>query len=158
MKGLKTYAATALLVFAGISVANAQDGQSCRRSAGRIVGQSLAGLAGAWVGGVGMWTLFDRDDDPNRRVKGDAGYVPNANTAFAAGSWVGATLGVYAAGNRRRQCGRLLSTAVGALVPSIPLFFGRDEPYLPVIGVVIVAPLQSIGGLIGYRVGAGRSR
>jgi len=116
----------------------------CRRSAVRTVGQFLAGVGGSWVVGLAAFKMFDDPGGPDRRVKGDEGYTPNANTAYAIGSLVGAVAGVYLSGPRPTQCGSLLRTTIGAAVPSIPLFFGRDEPYTPLFGVVLAAPAQSL--------------
>src|SRR5688500_15026416 len=71
---------------------------TCKRTVAPVALQFIGGLAGAWVGGMGAWSAIDDIDAPDRKVKGDAGYQPNANTAYAIGSWVGSTLGVYATG------------------------------------------------------------
>jgi hypothetical protein len=44
------------------------------------------------------------------------------------------------------------ATLLGAAVASIPTALGRHEPYLPLLGIVIGAPLQAIGATIGYQV------
>jgi len=121
---------------------------SCKRSGGRIVGQLASGVIGAWIGGIVPFAMIDDPLAPDRRVKGDNGYQPNANTAFAIGSWVGSTLGTFLAGPR--GCGSFARTALGTGIPSAVLLLGRDEPYLPLIGVVLIAPLQAIGGTLMY--------
>ena len=124
---------------------------SCRRSPGKAALQIGAGVLGAWIGGMGSWAAIDDIDAPDRRVKGDAGYQPNANTAYAIGSWAGSTLGVYGAGRLLKpRCGSLIATAVGAGLPSLFLAFGRHEPYLPIIGVIVAAPFQAIGGAVAW--------
>lgn len=141
-----------LVVLAPIESLTAQQRMAdCDRSAGRIALQLLAGTAGAWIGGMGAWKLFDRPEGSDRRVDGDAGYTPNANTAFALGSWAGSTAGVYLAEPRRKECGSLLGTATGTGVASIPLFLGRHNGYLPILGVAFGAPLQAVAGTVTFR-------
>ena len=144
-------AALLLLISASPGALAAQEGHAdCKRSASRVAVQLLAGTVGAWVGGMGAWAVFDDPEGSDRRVEGDAGYTPNANTAYALGSWVGATAGVYLTGSRRGECGSLLGTALGTGVVTLPLFLGRHNPYLPVIGVVVAAPLQGLMGTVGF--------
>lgn len=128
-----------------------QPGDHCKRSAVQVGVQVLAGTVGAWAGGLGAWKVFDDPGGPDRRVDGDAGYTPNANTAFAVGSWVGSTAGVYLAGSRRRECGSVLGTALGTGVASIPLFLGRHNGYLPILGVTLGAPFQATLGTVTFR-------
>jgi hypothetical protein len=85
----------------------------------------------------------------DRKVKGDAGYTPNANTAFAIGSWVGATTGAILVAPWGAGC-RAHMTAIGTALPTIPLLFGREEPYLPFIGLLFITPLQALGGVMAY--------
>ena len=133
-----------------------------RRIAARTVAASGAAgwleackVAGAFVGaaaaGLGAWKLLDDPYGPGRRVKGDEGYTPAANTAYAIGSYAGGTLVAYAIGRSDGSHGSLLATAAGAGVPSVPLFLGRNEPYLPLLGLVFGAPLQALGGTVGYQ-------
>ena len=128
-----------------------QRSADCKRSASRVGIQLLAGTVGAWVGGVGAWKAFDRPEGADRRVDGDAGYTPNANTAFAVGSWVGSTAGVYLGGDRRKACGNLAATALGTGVASVPLFLGRHNGYLPILGVVFGAQFQAVAGTVTFR-------
>lgn len=122
--------------------------RSCKRSGARIVGQLALGVIGAWIGGIVPFAAIDDVNAPDRRVKGDEAYQPNANTAFAIGSWVGSTLGTFLAGPQ--GCGSFGRTALGTGIPSVVLLLGRDDPYLPLIGVVLIAPLQAIGGTLMY--------
>ena len=117
----------------------------------RIAGQIVGSALGAAALGFGAWYLLDDPEGSDRRVKGDAGYTPNANTAYAVGSLVGATVVAYLIGRGDGSRGSLAATALGAAIPSVPLFFGRHEPYLPIIGIVLGAPLQGIGATIGYQ-------
>lgn len=153
MHRLHVYAACALLCTGLATALPAQGKQTCRRSVGNVLGQFAVATVGAWAGGAIGYTTFDRGTP---HVTGDAGYFPNANTAFALGSWAGSTIGAYWAGKRRSECGRFWTTAVGTFVPTVPLLFGRHQPYLPLIGAVYVAPLQAVGGVIGFP--SGRTR
>ena len=117
------------------------------RIAAQIVGSALA--AGAV--GFAAWTVFDNPEGSDRRVKGDAGYTPNANTAFAVGSFVGSAVAAYAIGRGDGSRGSLITTALGAAIATVPIALGRDEPYLPLIGIVLGAPLQAIGATLGYQ-------
>lgn len=120
-----------------------QPAPACRRSTARAVGQFAAGVLGAWIGGVVPYQMLDDIDAPSRRVKGDAGYQRNANVAFALGSWVGSAAMV--ALTRSPGCGSMQSAMFGAAIPSALLLAGYDEPYLPVLGVFLGAPAQSLG-------------
>ena len=116
-----------------------------RNNVGRFVG----GLVGAWVVGMVAFRAFDDPNGSDRRVKGDAGYTPNANTAFALGSWVGSATGVYLASNDR-ACGSLVKALLVTAIPSAPLLLGRNEPLLPFLGVVLGAPAQSLVATLSY--------
>jgi hypothetical protein len=123
--------------------------ERCQRRTRAVVGQILAGTAGAWVGGLAAFARFDDPYGPGRRVKGDAGYTPDANTAYAVGSFVGAVAGVELAA--RFRCGSALRSMLGAAAPSALLLLGRDEPYLFVLGVLFVAPVQAAGATLARR-------
>ena len=110
----------------------------------------VAGTIGAWLAGLVAFKAFDDPGGSDRRVKGDAGYMPNANTAYAIGSWVGSTLTVHLAGRKYGSCGSLARAAIGAGIPSAVLLLGRNEPYLPLFGVVLGAPAQAIGATIAH--------
>jgi len=113
--------------------------------------QVAAGVAGAWLVGMAAWSAIDDPMAPDRKVKGDAGYQPNANTAYAIGSWVGSTLAVYAVGKAfDGHTGSLGGTAIGTGIVSVFLLLGREEPYLPLIGLAIGAPLQALAGVVGH--------
>src|SRR5437868_6447731 len=97
---------------------------------GQLVGGALA-AAGA---GFLAWGAYENPNGTDRRVKGDEGYTPNANTAYAIGSYAGVVAATHLIGRLDGSRGNLLGTALGAAIPSLPLFFGRNEPYLPLIG------------------------
>jgi len=121
---------------------------SCKRSKVDIMGQLATGILGAWIGGAAAYAAVYELDPSEMRVRGDAGYKPNANTAFAIGSWAGSTALVFVAG--RRACGSLGRTALGTGIPSAVLLFGRHEGYLPILGALFIAPLQSLGGTLMF--------
>jgi hypothetical protein len=122
-----------------------------RGSVARIAGQVVGGALAAGLVGFVAWNLLDDPEGPDRRVKGDAGYTPNANTAYAAGSFVGAVLAVYLIGRGDGSRGSLAATALGAGVATIPLALGRHEPYLPIIGIALGAPAQAAAATLGYQ-------
>jgi hypothetical protein len=117
----------------------------------RAVGQTVVGYVAAVTLGFAAWSIVDDPEGSDRRVKGDAGYTPNANSAFAVASFVGATAATYIVGRGDGSRGSLLATALGAGIPSVVLLAGRHEPYLPPIGIVLVLPFQAVGGTLGYR-------
>jgi hypothetical protein len=125
---------------------------SCKRSNVDVLGQLATGVIGAWVGGLGAYLAVDAIDPSETKVDGDAGYKPNANTAWALGSWAGSTTLIFLAGRRagRRACGSFSRTALGTGIPSVVLLLGRDEGYLPLLGVLFGAPLQAIGGTLTF--------
>jgi hypothetical protein len=130
----------------------AQQAGRTRGSSGRIVGQIAGGAVGAAVVGVLAFLALDNPEGSDRRVSGDAGYTPNANTAYALGSFVGSTAAVYLIGRGDGSRASIGATALGTGVATVPLLFGRHEPYLPLIGIVLVAPAQGILGTVGYQV------
>jgi hypothetical protein len=125
--------------------------EAARASNGRIAGQIVGSLLAAAIVGWTAWAVVDNPEGSDRRVKGDAGYTPNANTAYAVGSFVGSTVTAYLIGRGDGSRGSLAATAFGAGIPSIALALGRHEPYLNVYGVVFGAPLQAIGATVGYQ-------
>jgi hypothetical protein len=127
---------------------NFQTAEDCKRSRVEVLGQLMTGVLGVWIGGLGAYIVVDRLDKSGREVKGDAGYSPNANTAYAIGSWAGSTVLTYLGGPR--GCGSLGRTAIGTGIPSAFLLLGRHEPYLPLLGVVLYAPLQAAGGTLMF--------
>ena len=114
----------------------------CERSAPRALVQFGAGLVGSWSGGLTAFSVIDDVNAPNRRVKGDAGYQRDANVAYALGSWAGSAFGVALAGTR--GCQSFWRAMIGAGIPSVVMMLGYDEPYLPLLGMVFGAPLQSL--------------
>jgi hypothetical protein len=97
------------------------------------------------------WKALDDPEGSDRRVKGDAGYTPNANTAFAVGSYLGSAVATHMIGRGDGSRGSFAATALGAAIATIPIALGRHQPYLPLIGLVFGAPLQAIGGTLGYQ-------
>jgi hypothetical protein len=122
-----------------------------RASNARIAAQIGGGALAAGLVGMAAWALLDDAEGSDRRVKGDAGYTPNANSAYAAGSFLGSVLAVYWLGRGDGSRGSLGATALGAGLATIPLALGRHEPYLPIIGLVLGAPAQAVGATIGYQ-------
>ena len=122
-----------------------------RASSGRIAAQLVGSALAAGAAGFLAWQLLDDPEGADRRVKGDAGYTPNANSAYAAGSFVGSVVAAYLIGRGDGSRGSLGATALGAGLATIPLALGRDEPYLPLIGLVLGAPAQAIGATLGYQ-------
>jgi hypothetical protein len=122
-----------------------------RASASRIAAQIVGGALAAGLLGMVAWTLLDDPEGADRRVKGDAGYTPNANSAYAAASFVGSVVTVYWVGRGDGSRGSLAATVVGAGLATIPLALGRHEPYLPIIGLVLGAPAQALGATLGYQ-------
>jgi hypothetical protein len=122
-----------------------------RAANARIAAQIGGGALAAGLLGFAAWTVVDDPEGSDRRVKGDAGYTPNANTAFAVGSFIGSTVTAYLIGRGDRSRGSFAATAVGAAIATIPIALGRHEPYLPLIGLVLGAPLQAIGATLGYQ-------
>ena len=120
-------------------------------STARIAGQIAGGALAAAALGAVAWAAFDNPEGSDRRVKGDAGYTPNANSAYAAASFIGSTAAVYWIGRGDGSRGSLAATALGAAVVTIPLALLRHEPYLPVIGIVLGAPLQAVAAAVGYQ-------
>ena len=114
-----------------------------------ITGQIITGSLAAAGGGFLAWATYDHPNGPDRRVKGDAGYTPNANTAYALGSFAGAVAATHLVGRIDGSRGNLLGTAIGAAIPTIPLLFARHDPYLPIYGVILAAPAQALGGMLG---------
>jgi hypothetical protein len=126
--------------------------QAATRAANaRVAAQIGGGALVAGVAGFVAWKLLDNPEGSDRRVKGDAGYTPNANTAFAVGSYVGSTVAVYLIGRGDGSLGSFGATAFGAAIATIPIALSRHEPYLPLIGLVLGAPLQAVGATLGYQ-------
>ena len=124
----------------------------CKRSKADFMGQWATGVLGAWIGGIVAYAVVDKLDPSEPRYRGDGTYKPNANTAFAIGSWVGSTALIVRAGRRagRRGCGSFGGAALGAAVPTVVLLLGRHEPLLPLLGALYIAPLQGLGGTLTF--------
>jgi hypothetical protein len=118
-----------------------------------MTGQVVGGALAAAALGFGLWTLVDDPEGSDRKVKGDAGYTPNANTAYAIGSFVGAVAAVQLIGQGDGSRSSIARTAIGASIATIPMLFMREEPYLPILGILFGAPLQAAGATWGYRSG-----
>ncbi len=116
---------------------------SCERSRIGALGQAGAGLLGAWFGGISAYTAVNEWDSFRQRSNGDDPYKPDANTAYAIGSWAGSTALIFFTGKPR--CGSFGRTALGTGIPSVLLLFGRYEAYLPILGVIL-APVQAAVG------------
>ncbi|MFL5562458.1 MAG: hypothetical protein ACJ79K_13370 [Gemmatimonadaceae bacterium] len=112
-------------------------------------------IAGGMLGAIAVGLLaarpYSKVDSPDRRVKGDEGYSPKANVAYAIGSFVGSTSVAYAIGRSDGSHGSLLATALGAAIPTTLVGLAWNDPYAMVLGVVVVAPLQGVGAKIGYQ-------
>ena len=113
--------------------------------------QFAIGTLAAMAVGVAAFAYYDDPEGPGRRVKGDEGYTPKANAAFAIGSFAGATLASYFFGRSDGSHGSFLATALGAGIGTIPVAIAYNDPYAPFVGVLISAPLQGLGAEIGYQ-------
>lgn len=113
--------------------------------------QLAVGILAAMAVGIGAFAYYDDPEGPGRRVKGDEGYTPKANVAFAIGSFAGATLGSYLVGRSDGSHGSFLATALGAGIATVPVALAWNDPYAPYLGVLIGAPLQGVGARIGYQ-------
>ena len=113
--------------------------------------QFAIGTLAAMAVGIAAFAYYDDPEGPGRRVKGDEGYTPKANAAFAIGSFAGATLASYLVGRSDGSHGSFLATALGAGIGTIPVAIAYNDPYAPFVGVIIGAPLQGLGARIGYQ-------
>jgi len=136
----------------------AQAPQGERSRGGRIALQFLASSAGA--AGVGLVGYFMFDDVGTKRVEGDAGYTRAGNVAYLVGSATGATLGAHLVGRSMGGHSPLWATAAGAAVGTLPLFLaaGIDEPYLPLMGIILGWIPQAAFATIGYEAAGSRPR
>lgn len=120
-------------------------------STSHVVAQLVGGVLGAWAGGsVGYKIAEGAADD--RTVKGDAGYSPAGNVGYAVGSGLGSALAVYAVGLAGPSRGSPLVTTFFAGMGSLALVPLIDDPYMPLFGVVLVAPLQAVAATVGFNV------
>jgi hypothetical protein len=136
-----------VLVFDEAAAAQAAE----RASGGRRLAQVSAGYLGGVLLGFAAWKLLDSPEGADRRVKGDAGYTPNALTAYALGSFVGSTALVYLVGRGDGSNGSLARTMIGTGAPTLVMLLGRHEPYLPILGILLGTPLQAILGSNSYQ-------
>jgi hypothetical protein len=121
----------------------------CGRSTGRVLLQLGAGLAGAWIGGA--WGFEIGDEFGTSKPQGDAVLNRAGNNGYIVGSLIGSTLAVYLTGNRPRRCGSAWRSGLGSAMATSLLLLDAGDAYLPIIGVLFVAPLQSVGGVALYR-------
>lgn len=108
----------------------------------------VAGILGAVTAGALAYRTAEALAD-DRAVKGDAGYSPAGNVAFVPGSLLGAATGAYAVRRSGGGQGSFGLALLGAAIPSTLLLLGLDEPYMPIIAVATVVPLQSLGARMG---------
>jgi hypothetical protein len=113
--------------------------------------QAIGGAVVGSIVGIVAWKHYDNPYGLDRRVRGDEGYTPNANIAYAIGSFVGSTVAVQLIGQTDGSRSPIWSTALGAGLGSIPGFLSRDEPFLPLLGSVFFSPLQGGLGMVGYQ-------
>jgi hypothetical protein len=113
--------------------------------------QVVAGYMSAMLIGFVSWKAFDEPAGKHSRVKQDWGYTPRAHIALAIGSFAGATAGVWGSGRVRGSKGKMLGTAIGVAIPTVPLLLENDNPLLPFIAAIAGMPLQGILGYVGYR-------
>lgn len=116
--------------------------------------QFVTGWMGSVLLGFAAWRAFDEPPGSHSRERQGWGYTPRAMSALAVGSFTGATLGIWLRGRHNGSRGRLLATAAGVAVPTVPVLLGRNDPLLPLVVVVAWAPLQSFTGYWMYKVSA----
>ena len=114
-----------------------------------IAVQAIGGTIGAVVVGAIAYKAFDNPAD--RRPNGDDPYSPKANTAYAVGSFLGSTAAVHWIGMSDGSRAPLHSTAIGTGIATVPLLALRRTAIQPIIGVIVVAPLQGLFGAAGYQ-------
>lgn len=119
--------------------------------------QLVAGWFGSVLVGMIAWRAFDDPFGPHARVIDDWAYTPRAMTAMAAGSFVGATLGIWGRGRHNGSSGSLAATAAGVGLGSIPMFLRRNDPLFPLMVVTGWAPVQAFVGYTGYRMSSSAS-
>ena len=119
-----------------------------RATVGTSALQTVAGLAGGFVLGLMGYKLAEGIAD-DRTVKGDAGYSPAGNWGWIAGSSLGIWGGIYGVGSALGYRASPLATGIGVAIPAALYLAIGDDPYLPLYGIVLVMPLQTVGGLTG---------
>lgn len=117
------------------------------------VDQMLAAAVTSALVGYALFLAVDNPGGSDRRVKGDAGYTPNANSAYVVGSYIAATITVKWAGHSHEQNGTWIGTAIGGAAVALPLLFlTRDEPLFLPLTLIVLAPLQALASTIGFQV------
>jgi hypothetical protein len=119
-----------------------------RAGAGRIICEIVFGAMASGIAGVAAYKAVD--DETNRIRNGDDPYSPDANTAYALGSWAGSAAMIHLIGSGDGSSAPLGATVLGTGVVGVPMLVGRRVAYLPLIGVFVAAPLQGLLGTIGY--------
>lgn len=113
--------------------------------------QVLAASVSSALVGYGLFLALDNASGQDRRVKGDEGYTPNANSGYVVGSFVAATATVMWSGRSHGQSGTWIGSSVGGAIVAVPLLFlSRDEPLFLPMTLVVLAPLQALSSTIGY--------
>jgi len=120
-------------------------------SVGRVAAELALGVVGAWVGAFFAYNIAEAIAD-DVTVKGDESYSPAGNVGFIIGSALGSTATVYTIGSIGPARGSPWATLLGAGIPTTILLVGLDDPYLPLYGSGLVAPLQSLGATTGFNV------
>ncbi len=140
----------AILILALPAATSAAQSPTPRRAATSTKVAQVAGgaIAGSLVGLI-AWKQYDDPYGPGRRVKGDAGYTPRANSAYVLGSIVGSTIAVQLIGTADGSRAPILATAFGTAVGTLPIAMGRDDPYIVLFGPIL-SPLQSGAGTFAY--------
>ncbi len=126
-----------------------------RRKAAQFFG---SWVAAASVGAIAFGDLEERRGSDGTG-EGRSVYSSGRNTAYAIGSFVGATSAAFYIGRGDGSRSPLWRTALGAAVGTIPLLLARKEPELVEIGTLLITPLQAAGATIAYQTGRiGRAR
>jgi hypothetical protein len=113
-------------------------------------GEFVAGIVGGIAAGALAYRLAEGIAN-DRTVKGDAGYSPAGNVGFALGATLGVATGVYLAHRAGTGAGSWSGALLGAAIPGALMLAGVHEPYMPILAVVLVLPLQAVGARIGVR-------
>lgn len=157
---ISTLLATVALLTCGMK-AQAQGAVHKRSSVWRIGSQVLGATLSAAVAGTAAYALFDKPKDTpgcHRGFGEGVGYCPNANTAFAIGSFLGSTAMIQLIGPGDGGRGSLAATAIGTGIPTVPLLLGRNNELTALAGIVFGAPAQGILGTLGYQLTRTQSR
>jgi hypothetical protein len=112
--------------------------------------QIVTGYLGSVLIGFLAWRAFDEPAGRHSKVRDGWGYTPRAHAALIVGSFVGATTGVWSRGRAKGATGKLLGTALGAAIPTVPAMLMHDDPLLPFMTAIFWSPLQGVAGYVGY--------